>query len=213
MPATTMSWVSPTPAGASSSPGTPRRPRTSLPSRGVSPRTTRTPFFVVQDGFLTTHTLENVRLPEDELLRTFVGDPRERIDSPVRPRHGAHDRRRAEPGQLHEGPDRAARLLRRAAAALTRRWTTGRRRPVDSTAISMPTGATTPTGSSWRWGPSPTRPGPWSTCCVARVVRSVPWASPRIDRFPPTTSPRCSETPGLSPSSSEPMSRPLPTTR
>src|SRR6187549_3873234 len=36
----------------------------------------QTPFFVVQDGFLTTHTLENVRLPEDELLRDFVGDPR-----------------------------------------------------------------------------------------------------------------------------------------
>jgi pyruvate-ferredoxin/flavodoxin oxidoreductase len=38
-----------------------------------------TPFLVVQDGFLTTHTLENVRLPEDELLRGFVGEPRERI--------------------------------------------------------------------------------------------------------------------------------------
>ncbi|HJT64094.1 MAG TPA: 2-oxoacid:acceptor oxidoreductase family protein, partial [Candidatus Limnocylindria bacterium] len=34
-----------------------------------------TPFLVVQDGFLTTHTLENARLPEDELLRDFVGDP------------------------------------------------------------------------------------------------------------------------------------------
>ncbi len=38
-----------------------------------------TPFLVAQDGFLTTHTLENVLLPEDELLREFVGDPRERI--------------------------------------------------------------------------------------------------------------------------------------
>jgi pyruvate-ferredoxin/flavodoxin oxidoreductase len=38
-----------------------------------------TPFLVAQDGFLTTHTLENVRLPEDELLRDFVGDPRVRI--------------------------------------------------------------------------------------------------------------------------------------
>ena len=37
---------------------------------------TETPFMVAQDGFLTTHTLENVRLPEDELLREFVGDPR-----------------------------------------------------------------------------------------------------------------------------------------
>jgi pyruvate-ferredoxin/flavodoxin oxidoreductase len=38
--------------------------------------TTETPFMVAQDGFLTTHTLENVQLPEDELLREFVGDPR-----------------------------------------------------------------------------------------------------------------------------------------
>ena len=40
---------------------------------------TEVPFFVVQDGFLTTHTLESVRALEDDLLRTFVGDPREHI--------------------------------------------------------------------------------------------------------------------------------------
>ena len=40
---------------------------------------TETPFLVVQDGFLTTHTLENTLLPEDELLKDFVGDPRLRI--------------------------------------------------------------------------------------------------------------------------------------
>jgi len=40
---------------------------------------TETPFIVAQDGFLTTHTLENVRLPEDELLRAFVGDPRAHV--------------------------------------------------------------------------------------------------------------------------------------
>ncbi|HET9416057.1 MAG TPA: hypothetical protein VFP30_00815 [Candidatus Limnocylindria bacterium] len=42
---------------------------------------TSTPFFVVQDGFLTTHTLENAFLPEDDLLRQFVGDPRDRLTS------------------------------------------------------------------------------------------------------------------------------------
>jgi pyruvate-ferredoxin/flavodoxin oxidoreductase len=42
---------------------------------------TSTPFFVVQDGFLTTHTLENALLPEDDLLREFVGDPRQRLSS------------------------------------------------------------------------------------------------------------------------------------
>ncbi|HUK41153.1 MAG TPA: 2-oxoacid:acceptor oxidoreductase family protein, partial [Candidatus Acidoferrales bacterium] len=34
-----------------------------------------TPFFNVQDGFLTTHTIESVRLPEPEFMKQFVGDP------------------------------------------------------------------------------------------------------------------------------------------
>jgi pyruvate-ferredoxin/flavodoxin oxidoreductase len=38
-----------------------------------------TPWFVAQDGFLTTHTIENVQLPEDELLKRFVGDPRQTV--------------------------------------------------------------------------------------------------------------------------------------
>jgi pyruvate-ferredoxin/flavodoxin oxidoreductase len=49
---------------------------------------TETPFLVVQDGFLTTHTLENARLPEDELLRDFVGDPRLRIRNLFDPAEG-----------------------------------------------------------------------------------------------------------------------------
>src|SRR5436190_13588747 len=40
-----------------------------------------TPFFNVQDGFLTTHTLETVRLPEPELMREFIGSPRDRLHS------------------------------------------------------------------------------------------------------------------------------------
>jgi pyruvate-ferredoxin/flavodoxin oxidoreductase len=34
-----------------------------------------TPFFNVQDGFLTTHTIETLRLPETELMKQFIGDP------------------------------------------------------------------------------------------------------------------------------------------
>ncbi|MFQ5897579.1 MAG: 2-oxoacid:acceptor oxidoreductase family protein [Candidatus Methylomirabilia bacterium] len=34
-----------------------------------------TPFLSVQDGFLTTHTVENVLLAEAELMKEFVGDP------------------------------------------------------------------------------------------------------------------------------------------
>jgi pyruvate-ferredoxin/flavodoxin oxidoreductase len=47
-----------------------------------------TPFFNVQDGFLTTHTLESVLLPEPELMRQFVGAPGERLRKlfdPARP--------------------------------------------------------------------------------------------------------------------------------
>jgi pyruvate-ferredoxin/flavodoxin oxidoreductase len=47
-----------------------------------------TPFFNVQDGFLTTHTLESALLPEPELMRDFVGSPAERLKSlfdPARP--------------------------------------------------------------------------------------------------------------------------------
>ena len=40
---------------------------------------TETPFLNVQDGFLTTHTIENVRLPEPDLMRLFVGSPAEHV--------------------------------------------------------------------------------------------------------------------------------------
>ncbi|GIW80905.1 MAG: hypothetical protein KatS3mg105_2712 [Gemmatales bacterium] len=38
-----------------------------------------TPFFNVQDGFLTTHTVETVRLPEKEFMKEYVGDPKEKL--------------------------------------------------------------------------------------------------------------------------------------
>ncbi len=38
-----------------------------------------TPFFNVQDGFLTTHTVENVLLPEPELMREYVGRPEDKL--------------------------------------------------------------------------------------------------------------------------------------
>ena len=34
-----------------------------------------TPFFNVQDGFLTTHTVETAYLPEPELMKQFIGSP------------------------------------------------------------------------------------------------------------------------------------------
>jgi pyruvate-ferredoxin/flavodoxin oxidoreductase len=47
-----------------------------------------TPFMCVQDGFLTTHTVESLRLPEPELMKQFVGHPSEKIHNmfdPSRP--------------------------------------------------------------------------------------------------------------------------------
>lgn len=38
-----------------------------------------TPFMNVQDGFLTTHTIENVVLPEPELMKEFIGKPEEKL--------------------------------------------------------------------------------------------------------------------------------------
>lgn len=35
-----------------------------------------TPFLNAQDGFLTTHTIENVLLPEPEMMKEYIGDPK-----------------------------------------------------------------------------------------------------------------------------------------
>lgn len=49
----------------------------------------QTPFMNVQDGFLTTHTVENALLPEPEFMRQYIGSPAEKLvnlmdpDSPM----------------------------------------------------------------------------------------------------------------------------------
>ncbi|MSV30723.1 MAG: pyruvate ferredoxin oxidoreductase [Bryobacterales bacterium] len=40
---------------------------------------TETPFLNVQDGFLTTHTIENVLLPEPKMMNLYVGHPSRRL--------------------------------------------------------------------------------------------------------------------------------------
>src|ERR1700704_6723563 len=45
----------------------------------------QTPFFSAQDGFLTTHTVESVRLIEPEFMKQFVGNPREKLFNLVDP--------------------------------------------------------------------------------------------------------------------------------
>src|SRR6478672_4743151 len=46
---------------------------------------TQTPFFNVQDGFLTTHTVETVLLIEPELMKEFIGDPKEKLTNLMDP--------------------------------------------------------------------------------------------------------------------------------
>ena len=38
-----------------------------------------TPFMNAQDGFLTTHTVESVRLPEPEFMKEFIGKPEDKL--------------------------------------------------------------------------------------------------------------------------------------
>jgi len=45
----------------------------------------QTPFFNVQDGFLTTHTVEKVRLPELEFMKEFVGRPEDKLTNLLDP--------------------------------------------------------------------------------------------------------------------------------
>ncbi|MEK7774938.1 MAG: 2-oxoacid:acceptor oxidoreductase family protein [Candidatus Zixiibacteriota bacterium] len=46
-----------------------------------------TPFFSIQDGFLTTHTVEDIRLIEPELIKTFLKAPSESIANLIDPKH------------------------------------------------------------------------------------------------------------------------------
>jgi pyruvate-ferredoxin/flavodoxin oxidoreductase len=41
------------------------------------------PGIVAQDGFLTSHVIESIRLPERELIREYLGDPADHIPSPT----------------------------------------------------------------------------------------------------------------------------------
>src|SRR5260370_23055 len=40
---------------------------------------TQTPFFSVQDGFLTTHTVETALLPETAFMKEYIGDPKTKL--------------------------------------------------------------------------------------------------------------------------------------
>src|SRR5512138_869244 len=41
------------------------------------------PGIIAQDGFLTSHVIESLRLPERDLIRQYLGDPADVIDAPT----------------------------------------------------------------------------------------------------------------------------------
>jgi pyruvate-ferredoxin/flavodoxin oxidoreductase len=41
------------------------------------------PGIIAQDGFLTSHVIESIRLPEPDLIKEFLGDPSDIIESPT----------------------------------------------------------------------------------------------------------------------------------
>ncbi|HJN68446.1 MAG: 2-oxoacid:acceptor oxidoreductase family protein [Candidatus Neomarinimicrobiota bacterium] len=47
----------------------------------------QTPFLNIMDGFLTTHTIQNVTLPEPELMNKFVQNPNEKLVNFMDPYH------------------------------------------------------------------------------------------------------------------------------
>jgi len=57
-----------------------------LISRQVA-EATYTPFFNVMDGFITTHTIENVSLHEPEMMEEFVGKPQDKLVNMMDPYH------------------------------------------------------------------------------------------------------------------------------
>ena len=71
-----------------------------------------TPFIVAQDGFLTTHTLGERPAARGRAAPTVRGGPAPAHPDLLRPGFSTDDWRRAEPGLVHEGADRAARVLR-----------------------------------------------------------------------------------------------------
>lgn len=48
---------------------------------------TSTPFFNIMDGFLTTHTIENVLLPEPELMDEYISKPQDKLVNFMDPYH------------------------------------------------------------------------------------------------------------------------------
>ena len=99
-----------------------------------------TPFFNVQDGFLTTHTVETVRLPEPEFMKEYIGEPEGEADQPDGSGQPDDVGRGAESRFVHEGQDRPALVLRPRRAGILRGGVRPvlSRRPAGATISSMP---------------------------------------------------------------------------
>ena len=72
----------------------------------------QTPFLNVQDGFLTTHTVETVRLPEPEFMKDFVGNPNEKLVNLMDPANPVMSGVVQNQDSYMKGQDRPAHVVR-----------------------------------------------------------------------------------------------------
>ena len=72
----------------------------------------QTPFLNVQDGFLTTHTVESVRLIEPDFMKEFVGKPEDKLVNLMDPANPMMSGVVQNQDSLHEGQNRPALVLR-----------------------------------------------------------------------------------------------------
>lgn len=77
-----------------------------------------TPFFVVQDAYATTHQIQDLLLPEPDLMRLFVGEPGAKLLNYFNPRRPAMVSPVQEEGDYAAGRKAQREYLGRAASAL-----------------------------------------------------------------------------------------------
>ena len=134
---------------------------------------TQTPFFNVQDGFLTTHTVETVRLPEPEFMKEYIGDPKEKLINLMDPANPMMSGVVQNQDSYMKGKIAQRWYYDRVEPALEEAFERVRAaRPAASTASSSPTAARTPTTSSSAWAATWRRPRRRSITCASKGIEA-----------------------------------------
>ena len=150
-----------------------RRRAISASSRRRAAEASQTPFFNVQDGFLTTHTVETVRLPELEFMKEFIGNPNEKLINLMDPANPIMSGVVQNQDSYMKGKIAQRWYYDRVEPALAEAFE--RVLPEDRPAVRLrrcPIAATTPSTSSSAWAATWRRPRrPSITCARRRASR------------------------------------------